>query len=240
MDRTKNYYNILKLDKNCTKEDIKKSYRKLSFTLHPDKGGDEIEFNEIREAYNILFNDESKLQYDKISIYGLEFDETSLFNEFEYSDDYKSWDENKYQKFKNEEELHIVHYIDETFDGTIVYNRYVICKSCKGSGKDTDSKIVIKDSNGKIIKTFEGDDGCDFCEGTGKDWNDNDCAFCFGKGKVGSTECMTCKGEKRILGRQKLNGIEMSIDENEKCVEFMGHMSKNIPGKTGHLWIIRK
>ena len=90
------------------------------------------------------------------------------------------------------------------------------------------------------MKVFEGDEGCDFCEGTGKGWDDKDCSFCFGNGKIGNNDCNTCNGEKRILGKQKITNIEMSIDEKDKCIEFMGHISKNIPGKSGHLWLVRK
>jgi len=40
----KDYYNILGIDKSASTEDIKKAYRKLAMTHHPDKGGDEAKF----------------------------------------------------------------------------------------------------------------------------------------------------------------------------------------------------
>ena len=135
--------------------------------------------------------------------------------------------------------LNIVINVDNTFDGSIEYERWVICKDCKGNGKDLKSKLEIKDSNGKILRVFESEDGCDFCDGTGKDEWDRDCAFCFGQGKSGSKECKTCKGEKRILGKQKLTGLKFQSDSNELKVEYMGNFSKE-PGKVGHLWIIKK
>jgi curved DNA-binding protein CbpA len=50
------YYNILKVNRNATLEDLKKSYRRLARTWHPDKnptGGAEGEakFKQIIEAY---------------------------------------------------------------------------------------------------------------------------------------------------------------------------------------------
>ncbi|AQK60885.1 DnaJ subfamily B member 4 [Zea mays] len=50
------YYNILKVNRNATLEDLKKSYRRLARTWHPDKnltGGAEAEakFKQITEAY---------------------------------------------------------------------------------------------------------------------------------------------------------------------------------------------
>ena len=106
----------------------------------------------------------------------------------------------------------------------------------RGSGKDLSSKIVIRDVDGNITKTFDADDGCDFCEGTGKDYKGDNCHFCSGKGKVGLTPCKTCKGEKRILGKQKLTGIKLTGKETK--VEAMGHFAKNEPGKVGYLLIL--
>ena len=36
-----NYYEILELDKNCSKDDIKKQYKKFALLYHPDKNKDE-------------------------------------------------------------------------------------------------------------------------------------------------------------------------------------------------------
>jgi DnaJ-class molecular chaperone len=64
-----------------------------------------------------------------------------------------------------------------------------------------------------------------------------ECGFCFGKGKVGLNPCTTCKGEKRILGKQKLKGIKLTGDETK--IEAMGHCSKSEPGKVGYLLLIK-
>ncbi len=60
------YYQILGVSKNASKEEIKKAYRKLAHRYHPDKaGGDERKFKEINEAYQILSNDQKRAQYDQ-------------------------------------------------------------------------------------------------------------------------------------------------------------------------------
>ena len=48
----KSYYEILGIEKNATKDEIKKAFRKLAHKYHPDKkGGDPLKFNEVSESY---------------------------------------------------------------------------------------------------------------------------------------------------------------------------------------------
>ena len=53
------YYNVLKVNRNATEEDLKKSYRRLVMKWHPDKNpGDakkeaEAKFKKISEAYEV-------------------------------------------------------------------------------------------------------------------------------------------------------------------------------------------
>ena len=63
------YYKILELDKNCSLDDIKKSYKKLAFKWHPDrnitnKQEAEEKFKKISEAYNVLSKPELRKRYD--------------------------------------------------------------------------------------------------------------------------------------------------------------------------------
>lgn len=61
----KDYYTILGVPRNSSKEEIKKAYRKLAHQYHPDKGGDEALFKEINEAYQVLSDDRKRSQYDQ-------------------------------------------------------------------------------------------------------------------------------------------------------------------------------
>jgi translocation protein SEC63 len=58
MNKDKNYYKILGALHEETATLIKKKYYKLSFTHHPDKGGNAEYFAEITEAYNVLYKKE--------------------------------------------------------------------------------------------------------------------------------------------------------------------------------------
>ena len=73
----KEYYNILGVAKNASKDEIKKAFREKAHLYHPDKpGGDEKKFKEINEAYQVLGNDEKRQQYDQ---FGATFDQQGGF-----------------------------------------------------------------------------------------------------------------------------------------------------------------
>jgi molecular chaperone DnaJ len=61
----KDYYHILGVPRNASKDEVKKAYRGLAHKYHPDKGGDEQRFKEINEAYQILSDDGKRSQYDQ-------------------------------------------------------------------------------------------------------------------------------------------------------------------------------
>jgi molecular chaperone DnaJ len=72
----RDYYEVLGIQKNASKDDIKKAYRKLAILYHPDKnpGNKEAEdkFKEATEAYEILSDDQKKSAYDQFGFAGVE------------------------------------------------------------------------------------------------------------------------------------------------------------------------
>jgi len=68
---SKDYYNILGVNKTATKDEIKKAFRKLAHEHHPDKGnGNADKFKEINEAYQVLSKDDKRQQYDQFGSSG--------------------------------------------------------------------------------------------------------------------------------------------------------------------------
>jgi len=57
-------YEELELDKNCTTDEIKHSYKVLAQKYHPDKGGDEEKFIRIKVAYETLIDPKKRQNYD--------------------------------------------------------------------------------------------------------------------------------------------------------------------------------
>ena len=68
MATTRDYYDVLGVEKKASAAELKKAYRKKALEFHPDrnKGKDsEAKFKEINEAYEILSNPQKKQSYDQ-------------------------------------------------------------------------------------------------------------------------------------------------------------------------------
>ena len=60
----RDYYSILGVPKGASEDEIKKAYRKLAMQHHPDRGGDQAQFQKIQEAYNTLGDSGKRQEYD--------------------------------------------------------------------------------------------------------------------------------------------------------------------------------
>ena len=71
----KDYYTTLGIQKNASKEEVKKAFHKMAHKYHPDKKeGDEAKFKEVNEAYQVLSDDKKRAQYDQ---FGSNFNQAS-------------------------------------------------------------------------------------------------------------------------------------------------------------------
>ncbi|NP_001311580.1 dnaJ homolog subfamily B member 1-like [Nicotiana tabacum] len=66
------YYNVLKVSRNASEEDLKRSYKRLAMKWHPDKNSQnkkeaEAKFKQISEAYDVLSDPQKRQIYD---VYG--------------------------------------------------------------------------------------------------------------------------------------------------------------------------
>jgi DnaJ domain len=70
----RDYYEVLGVNKNASKDDIKKNFRDLAKKYHPDLNKDakaEEKFKELNEAYEVLTDDQKKAAYDSFGHQGV-------------------------------------------------------------------------------------------------------------------------------------------------------------------------
>lgn len=72
----RDYYEILGVQKNAGKDEIKKAYRKLAMKYHPDRNPDnaeaEAKFKEASEAAEILLDEQKRQRYDQFGHAGVD------------------------------------------------------------------------------------------------------------------------------------------------------------------------
>ncbi|MBW2976335.1 molecular chaperone DnaJ [Candidatus Woesearchaeota archaeon] len=220
----KDYYKVLGVDKNATKEEVKKAYKRLAKKYHPDlnKGEDAAEkFKEINEAAAVLADDEKRSQYDK---FGTTADQFRGFEGFDFSDfmsdvggfgfDFDSIFESFFRggPFGSRRrrgprrgadlryDLEIT--LEEAAAGTtkhVIIPRLEQCTKCHGSGAESESDIVnCPECNGSGIqkRTQRTPFGIFSTTAT--------CGKCRGEGRYIKNECAVCDGTGVVKKTRKL------------------------------------
>ncbi len=253
---TKDFYSVLGVDHNATKDDIKKAFRKLAQKHHPDKGGDENKFKEVTEAYSVLSNDKKRREYDS---YGRTFAgggtgaggfdpsqfsgaQGSPFGEFDFSDIFSGFSDIfgggvASQRAPRGRDISID--IEISFkDATIGIKRSVLiakvstCEVCNGSGAKKGTKMKE----------------CSVCGGSGKVHETRNSVFgafsttrscneCDGMGKMPIERCDVCGGHGVLRREEEINiSIPSGIDNGEMIrLPAQGEAVKS--GTSGDLYI---
>ena len=248
----KDFYQILGVSKDASKEEIKKAYRKLAHQYHPDKGGDENKFKEKNEAYQTLSNNEKKTQYDQ---FGKTFDNNAGFNNnwawggseenFDFDNlgdifgDFfgfgKSSAKNNLKKGKAIE-VEIELSLESILKNQIKefsLSKYVQCSRCQGTGAEPGSKVKE----------------CFTCRGTGQVQKiirtplgsfttKSVCPECGGEGFSPEKACNVCKGTGRIKGQENIKvSVPAGVDTNQ-IIKIVGKgETGRKKGEAGDLYI---
>jgi molecular chaperone DnaJ len=87
----RDYYEILGIKKDASKDELKKAYRKLALKYHPDKNKSpeaEEKFKEISEAYGVLSDESKRAQYDRFGHAGIDsrYSQEDIFRNINFDD----------------------------------------------------------------------------------------------------------------------------------------------------------
>ena len=87
---TKDYYSILNIPSNSTKQEIIKAFRELAKKYHPDKNSSanaSDKFREVFEVYEVLKNEEKRKDYDRY--WNLKYKSNKSSSEHSYEPEFK-------------------------------------------------------------------------------------------------------------------------------------------------------
>ncbi|MGD6779569.1 molecular chaperone DnaJ [Sutcliffiella horikoshii] len=249
----RDYYEVLGVSKSASKDEIKKAYRKLSKQYHPDinKADDAADkFKEIKEAYEVLSDDQKKAHYDQFGHTdpnqgfggGAGFD-----GGFGFEDIFETFfggqgggrrrrDPNAPRQGADLQYTMTLSFEEAAFgkETTIEIPVEETCDTCSGTGAKPGTKVET----------------CSQCRGTGQESveqntpfgrivNRRTCSKCNGSGKSIPNKCTTCHGAGRVKKRNKIKvNIPAGVDEGQQLrVPGKGEAGVN-GGPAGDLYVV--
>lgn len=223
MPTTRDYYEVLGVDKTADAEEIKRSYRRLAMKFHPDRNPDDAEaeakFKEAAEAYEVLSDSQKRERYDQFGHEGLRgagaashdfsrMDVTDIFSMFQ--DIFGGGGGGGFsgrqtarrgvaRGYDLETEVRIS--LEEVLHGCerdVEFTRLDICEKCTGSGAKPGSSPETCTTCGGHGKVQQSGLGGMFRMVTA-------CPNCRGQGKIIKEHCPECRGRGRIPKKRKLS-----------------------------------
>ncbi len=211
MPTTRDYYEILGVERSADTEEIKRAYRRLAMKHHPDRNpGDteaETKFKEAAEAYEVLSDAEKRSVYDRYGHQGLRGTPGHDFRSMNVDDIFSMFQDifgggmaggggrtrgGVPRGFDLETEVSLT--LAEVASGTerdVEFTRMDVCETCAGSGAKPGSKPET----------------CQTCAGHGKVQQAGlggmfrmvtTCPACRGRGSVVRDKCADCRGGGRV------------------------------------------
>lgn len=256
----RDYYEVLGVARDASKDDIKRAYRKIAVQNHPDRnpGDQEAEkrFKEATEAYEVLADEQKRKAYDQFGFAGVEGgaggggpqDFSNAFRDFEdiFGDFGGIFDQffggggrrsRSGGRSSANRGADLRYELDIPFEeavfGTkteISYRRRVSCEKCSGSGA----------APGSGKKT------CPTCEGMGQVRRSSGffsmatvCPTCEGTGFTLEQPCDACGGHGVIEKQQRIKvTIPAGIDTGKRIsIPGQGDAGSN-GGPPGDLYVL--
>ncbi|KAK6938106.1 DnaJ domain [Dillenia turbinata] len=201
--KEKDYYEILGVSKDASRDEIKKAFHMLAKKYHPDANKSnpaaKRKFQEIRDAYETLQDSKKRAEYDKEKVSGRDNTEYAAGNAkgFRYSYSSRSFDPFS-DAFRTPFSDSFQKIFSEIFED-------------EGENFSAEIKVELSLSFSEAAKgctkhlSFDAYVPCDSCYGHGHppDANTRICRTCSGVGRVTippfTSTCGTCRGSGRII-----------------------------------------
>ena len=212
----RDYYEVLGVTREARPEEIKKAYRKLARTYHPDVNRDdqdaEEKFKEVQEAYAVLSSEDRRAQYDAYGHAGMNgqgFDFSGMefggfgdiFDMFFGGGRSRSGPQGPVKGDDIRYDLTIG--FEEACFGTetgIEITREEVCATCSGSGATPGTEPKV----------------CQNCGGSGRETtyqqtpfgrfqSTRTCYTCGGTGKIIEDPCSSCSGKGRVVKKKQIH-----------------------------------
>ena len=222
------FYELLGVDKSVSCADIKKKYRQLAKTMHPDKGGDPKLFADITHASEVLSDPEKRKVYDMHGEEGINQGMSASSGPSDIFDLLAGRGRDREESKRTPDtsfSLNVT--LDDLYKGVtkkIAINRDRVCNDCGGKGGSKVNVCTSCKGKGMVTKMTQMGPGM-FSQSTGP------CNTCRGQGKIidEATKCKVCKGSQ-VLKERKV--IEIVVDKgapNHHKYNFHGE-SDEAPG----------
>jgi molecular chaperone DnaJ len=232
------YYELLGVERGASEGDIKRAYRQLARSHHPDVAKDkpaaETHFKQINEAYEVLSDPEKRRRYDRFghaavngsaaggagfgpfSGFGAGDGFSDLFDMFFGGGQRAPGQQRRAGPERGADLRHDVEItLEEAYHGAerqVAFSHLAACEICRGSGARP----------GTLISP------CDRCEGAGVVRTSRQtplgqfvtqatCPKCNGEGHVIATPCDDCRGHGRVERRRTLTvKIPAGVDDGSR------------------------
>jgi len=213
----RDYYEVLGVSKDASDRDIKKAYKRLAMKLHPDRNqGDkakEEEFKEVKEAYEVINDDQKRAAYDQYGHAAFEqgghgggggFGGGGFGQDFGdiFGDIFgggRGGGGRQRQQRGSDLRYNLELTLEEAIKGKtleIKVPTYVSCDSCDGSG-------AKKGTSAKTCPTCHGHGQVQMRQGLFA--VQQTCPTCNGKGKIIPDPCNVCHGQGRVQKNKTLS-----------------------------------
>ncbi|MGE3541654.1 MAG: DnaJ C-terminal domain-containing protein [Candidatus Tectimicrobiota bacterium] len=252
------YYAILGVPRDADEQTIKRAFRKLAFTYHPDRNKEpeaETRFKEISEAYAVLSDPEKRAAFDAGAARGASVSAAEdLFSRVDFGDLFRGLGfdfagAGPFEQFMRQHrqarasrganlEVALTVSLQRVATGgeeILTLRRPRICPSCQGTGAQSGTSSQP----------------CPECHGRGQrvqQWRQGGlimqqlvaCRRCEGQGIVYATRCGTCRGQRLIESEERLTlYIPMGVEEGMVLrVPGQGHPSPEPGGVPGDLFVL--